>query len=113
MGYLKVDVSLDDIEVDASDALLQFVAEFATACRTEPANDSSLESRPLVDTFKVPPVPAIVQVDNLKINAVGLHLWCKLALANVRFLPQALKVVVALFSLSGHFTLDGPVVTLC
>jgi hypothetical protein len=57
-------------------------------------------------------VPSIVQVDNLKINAVGLHLWCKLALANVRFLPQALKVVVALFSLSGNFTLDGALITL-
>jgi hypothetical protein len=110
--YLKVDVTLDDIEVDASDALLQFITGFSAACRTETKDHATLEAQPLVDTFEVPPVPSIVQVDNLKINAVGLHLWCKLALANVRFLPQALKVVVALLSVSGNFTLDGALVTL-
>jgi hypothetical protein len=110
--FLKVDVSLDSIEVDVSDELLQFIAEFGAARRTEPVAAASMDARPLVDTFVVPRVPPIVQVDELKIDTVGLHLWLKLALSNVQFLPEALKVVVRLLSFSGHFTLDGALITL-
>ena len=55
-----------------------------------------LQVRPLEETFAIPPVPAVVQVDTLDIKRVDLYCWCSLALANVRFLPEALKVVVRL-----------------
>ena len=80
-----------------SDALFRFIPEFLAACRVEPEErQGSLSARLLVDTFETPPVPVVVQIDALNIQAVQLYLWCRLALKHVDALPEALKVAVAL-----------------
>eukprot|EP00929_Paragymnodinium_shiwhaense_P000204 TRINITY_DN10044_c0_g1_i2.p1 TRINITY_DN10044_c0_g1~~TRINITY_DN10044_c0_g1_i2.p1 ORF type:complete len:2722 (-),score=650.48 TRINITY_DN10044_c0_g1_i2:259-8424(-) len=119
-----LDFSMDALDVTIDDGWIEPTARFlAAATRTKEGTAAengkseagcvSLRSvlafagRPIAEGYRSPPLPALVQVDSMRVSAVHLTLWCSLPLRSVGFLPEYVLATIRVLSMSGQLTLDA------
>ncbi|CAD7935394.1 unnamed protein product, partial [Amoebophrya sp. A25] len=56
--------------------------------------------------YRIPDVPPILQIDQLRISKVGLLVWVELLLDNIDGLPESAKTVLRVLSFGNSFTVE-------
>ncbi|CAD7924685.1 unnamed protein product [Amoebophrya sp. A120] len=56
--------------------------------------------------YKFPEVPAVLQIDQLRISSIRLLIWVELLLDNMDFLPESAKTVIRVLSFGNSFTVE-------
>ncbi|CAK9022321.1 unnamed protein product [Durusdinium trenchii] len=104
-----VDLTLDDGWLDPLQIWSQQLGDERgrAESRARVAAMTERAGKPVLEGYKPPDLPAVIQVDNFYISKVELTVWCALKLRTVRFLPQWIRTAIGMLSFSGHLTLDG------
>jgi len=114
------ELAMDAMDITVDDGWLQPLTDFLAAsaqenvhcCEVRLDYVMSMAGLPIADGYVPPPLPPVVQVDELRISAVQLTAWCALRLQTLRFLPAYVLTAIRVLSLSGQLTLDGATLSL-
>lgn len=108
-----LDITVDDGWLDPlvgfmSQACAKNAREAGASC----ADIAATAGQPIVESYQLPPLPPVVQVDSLHISAVQITTWCNVKLSSVGFLPAYVRTAIRLLSFSGRLTLDDATLSL-
>mmetsp|Transcript_61203 Transcript_61203/g.197864 ORF Transcript_61203/g.197864 Transcript_61203/m.197864 type:complete len:2568 (-) Transcript_61203:194-7897(-) len=115
----RAEISFDRLDFSIDDGWVEAVTSFARQCRSGSGNQgmslASIErtaGSSIVMDFSPPPLPSVVQVEQLHVDTIKLNLWCALKLRSCGFLPSYIRDALRVLSFSDELTLEDATLSL-
>jgi len=111
----KVELKLSPLEANIDDEVIKGLEAFAKEAfkqKIDAIDDtgvsiSRLAITPFLSTWTPRTVPSVLVLDSLILHQINLSVWISLALKNMNFLPDLIKVILHGITVSGHMTVEG------
>lgn len=111
----SVEIVLDTFDISVDDDWLKPLFEFVQSSIPGKSLMSGVRfssiaetaSVPVTEGFIAPPLPLVLQVDSFKISDIKLVVWAAIKLKSMKFLPQYLRNIIRVLSVSDLLKLEG------
>lgn len=114
----QAEIALDRLDISIDDGWVEALVGFVRQCRSGKDTGARLEA--MLKTaghsaalgYSPPPLPSVVQVEKLHVDAIKFTLWCRLKLRSCGFLPAYLRDALRVLSFSDELTLEDATLSL-
>ncbi|CAK9075451.1 unnamed protein product [Durusdinium trenchii] len=111
----SADVLMDKLDVTVDFDWLSPLLSWLERAIPQDAMDSGVSwdemktkvGRSITWNYEPPLVPAVADVDALKLSEIDLTVWCRLPLSSLDFLPAPVRGILRVLSVSSNFTLNA------